>query len=65
MKCKKCEHDCHCNWDACDCGCDVCHCGRTITEDNYPSELQEDQEESCVEINQKKLKNISKLEYLN
>lgn len=42
MKCKKCEHDCHCNWDMCDCGCDVCHCGRTITEDNYPSELQED-----------------------
>lgn len=42
MKCKKCEHDCHCNWDACDCGCDVCHCGRTITEDNYPSDLQED-----------------------
>ena len=42
MKCKKCENDCHCNWDMCDCGCDVCHCGRTITEDSYPSELQED-----------------------
>jgi hypothetical protein len=42
VKCKECEHDCHCNWDACDCGCDVCHCGRTITEDSYPSELQED-----------------------
>lgn len=42
VKCKKCEHDCHCNWDSCDCGCDVCHCGRTITEDSYPSELQED-----------------------
>ena len=65
VKCKECEHDCHCNWDACDCGCDVCHCGRTITEDSYPSELQEDQEDLCAEINQKKLKNILKLEYLN
>lgn len=42
MKCKECGHDCHCNWDSCDCGCDVCHCGRTISEDSYPSELQED-----------------------
>jgi|DEB0MinimDraft_4_1074332.scaffolds.fasta_scaffold08613_2 hypothetical protein len=42
VKCKECEHGCHCNWDSCDCGCDVCHCGRTITEDSYPSELQED-----------------------
>ena len=28
-KCKKCGHNCHCNWDQCDCGCDICHCGTT------------------------------------
>jgi hypothetical protein len=44
MKCKKCGHDCHCNWDSCDCGCDVCDCGKTH-EDPYnglPSDVEPD-----------------------
>ena len=31
-QCKKCGHNCHCNWDQCDCGCDVCDCA-TLKED--------------------------------
>jgi hypothetical protein len=35
--CKKCDHDCHCNWDQCDCGCDVCDCGTTKNVEEIPS----------------------------
>jgi len=42
VKCKECEHDCHCNWDSCDCGCDVCDCGTTVQDpyNGLPSDVE-------------------------
>ena len=37
VKCKKCGHNCHCNWDQCDCGCDICHCGTTKSKEEIPT----------------------------
>lgn len=37
IKCEKCGHNCHCNWDQCDCGCDICHCGTTKAKEDIPT----------------------------